>query len=165
MLALALLWITRAQAQDSLPFTINAAGGHSEVSGQLYDFNFGEMTVVNTFSTGSYLLTQGFLQPYLITINFNTATDVFVENNMMTPNGDGKNDAFVIQGIDKYPGNKLSIFDRAGRKLYSATNYQNNWNAHFDGKPLSEDTYYYILELGQNKALIRGFISIISDKR
>lgn len=165
MIALALLWITRAQAQDSLPFTINAAGGYSGVSGQLYDFNFGEMTVVNTFSTGSYLLTQGFLQPYLITVNLNTATDVFVENNMMTPNGDGKNDAFVIQGIDKYPGNKLSIYDRAGRMLFSATNYQNNWNAIYNGKPLNEDTYFYILELGKNMALIRGFISIISDKR
>jgi len=31
---------------------------------------------------------------------------------IMTPNGDGLNDVFVIRGIHKYPNNTLEIFNR-----------------------------------------------------
>jgi len=163
LLSLFLMWYTRATAQDNLPFTINAAGGYGKVSGQMYDFNFGEMVLVNTFTAGPYLFSQGFLQPYFININF--ADDIIVDNNVITPNGDGKNDLFIIQGLGRYPGNKLSIYDRAGRKVYSATDYKNDWNAIVNGKPLSEDAYYYVLDLGQGWGLIRGSISVILDQK
>ncbi|WP_412468553.1 gliding motility-associated C-terminal domain-containing protein [Pedobacter sp. KLB.chiD] len=163
VLGIALLWYTRASAQDNLPFTLNSAGGYGSSGGQLFDFNFGEMVLVNTFSTGPYLLSQGFLQPYLL--NTSSVTDVTVVNNVITPNGDGKNDVLLIQGLERYPGSKLSIYDRAGRKIYSATDYQNNWNAMIDGKPLNEDTYYYVINLGKGWGLLRGFISVILDNK
>lgn len=153
-----------SKAQDNLPFAINTAGGYGSASGQLHDFNFGEMVLVNTFTAGPYLFSQGFLQPFFLTTT-STATDILQENNIITPNGDGKNDVFSIKGLDKYPGSKLSIYDRAGRKVYSATDYKNNWNAIVDGKPLNEDTYYFVLDLGGNWALIKGFISVILDQK
>ncbi len=158
-----LIAVENAKAQDNLPYTINSAGGYGMVNGQIYDFNFGEMVLVNTFTANQYLLSQGFLQPYLI--NTSSVTDVFVENNVITPNGDGKNDLFRVVGLSNYPGSKISIYDRAGRKIFTTTDYKSDWNAMLDGKPLNEDTYYYVIDLGKGWGLVRGFISVILDNK
>jgi len=145
---------------QSLPYVLNSASGYGKINNQLYDFSIGEMAVVQTFQAGNSTLTQGFLQPFLI---IETTADVAIVNNILTPNGDGKNDFFTIKGLEKYPANKLTIFDRGGRLIYSTTNYQNNWDGYLNGKPLMEDTYYYMLDLGIN-GTIKGFISILYQK-
>src|SRR5690606_7195941 len=38
--------------------------------------------------------------------------------NVFTPNGDGKNERFVIGGLEKYPGSKLQVFNRWGGQVY-----------------------------------------------
>jgi len=89
--------------------------------------------------------------------------DIAVVNNILTPNGDGKNDFFFIKGLEKYPANKLTIFDRGGRTIFSTFNYQNDWDGYLNGRPLMEDTYYYILDLGVD-GTVKGFISILYKK-
>lgn len=145
---------------QSLPFTVNVASSYGKLNNQLYDFSIGEMVLIQTFQTNNITLTQGFLQPFLL---MQTIADVVVENNILTPNGDGKNDFFLFKGLDKYPNNSLTIFDRAGRMLYTTSNYQNDWDGYFNGKPLVEDTYYFILNLGVDGS-IKGFISILYKK-
>lgn len=87
-----------------------------------------------------------------------------VPNNVITPNGDGKNDTWVIKNIDQYPNNKVSIYDRAGRLVYSKTGYTNNWDGIWNGKQLNEDAYIYVIEPGNGKRMIRGTVSIIRDQ-
>lgn len=84
--------------------------------------------------------------------------------NIMTPNGDGINDRFVIKNIDSYPNNELKIFDRSGRMIYTKRSYQNEWDATLNGRPLEEGTYYYILDFGPGLPKVKGFITIIRDK-
>ncbi|SHL25962.1 gliding motility-associated C-terminal domain-containing protein [Chitinophaga jiangningensis] len=84
-----------------------------------------------------------------------------VATNILTPNGDGINDTWVIKNIDMYRQNELKIFDRSGRLLYTAKGYTNNWNGTVNGQPLAEGTYYYILEFENGQHQIKGFITII----
>ncbi|RDC57486.1 gliding motility-associated C-terminal domain-containing protein [Pedobacter chinensis] len=155
-----LMFLGKNLKAQNLPYAINSAGGYGKINNQLYDFSIGEMVLIQTFQASDISLTQGFLQPFLL---IQTSADVAIVNNILTPNGDGKNDFFFINGLEKYPANKLTIFDRGGRKLYSTANYQNNWDGYFNGKPLMEDTYYYILDLGVD-GTIKGFISILYKK-
>ncbi|MXV52553.1 T9SS type B sorting domain-containing protein [Pedobacter sp. HMF7647] len=83
--------------------------------------------------------------------------------NVLTPNGDGRNDFFVIKNIDYYPENTVKIFDRAGRLLYSQKGYNNTWDGTYNGSPLAEGTYYYIIDMGANVGIFRGYINIIRD--
>jgi len=145
---------------QQVPSAVNSASGSGKINNQLFDFSIGEMVLVQTFQANTILLTQGFLQPFLVVHNI---TDLSIENNILTPNGDGKNDFFIIKGLEKYPQNKLNIFDRGGRTIFSASNYQNNWDGYLNGKPLMEDTYYYILDLGTSGSM-KGFISILYKK-
>ncbi|MBO9674216.1 MAG: gliding motility-associated C-terminal domain-containing protein [Sphingobacteriaceae bacterium] len=147
----------------SLPNTLNSSGGYSTVNGVLLDYSFGEMVLVDTYSSPSYLLSQGFLQPfYLIPAYY---TDIKILNNVITPNGDGKNDIFAIEGLENYPENTIRIYDRAGRLIYSAKDYKNDWNGMLNGKQLFEDTYYYIISLDKNKTVVKGFVSIVLDQQ
>jgi gliding motility-associated-like protein len=66
----------------------------------------------------------------------------------ITPNGDGKNDFWYIDGIDGLT-NDVSIFNRWGSKVWSAHNYDNKtvyWKGlDASGTPLPDGTYYYII--------------------
>lgn len=84
--------------------------------------------------------------------------------NIMTPNGDGINDRFVIRNIDSYPGNEVKIFDRSGRLIYSKRGYQNEWDGKVNGKALEEGTYYFLLDFGAGLPKVKGFITIIREK-
>ncbi|MCZ4243524.1 gliding motility-associated C-terminal domain-containing protein, partial [Pedobacter punctiformis] len=86
-----------------------------------------------------------------------------IPNNVITPNGDGKNDTWVIKNIDYYPNNKVGIYDRAGRLVYSKKGYTNDWDGTLNGNPLSEDAYIYVIDMGTGVGLIRGTVSIIRD--
>ena len=83
--------------------------------------------------------------------------------NLVTPNGDGVNDNFVIKNLDMYPNNEVKIFDRAGRLLYGKKNYNSEWNGTLNGAPLAEDTYYYVVDFGPGKPKLKGFITIVRD--
>ena len=76
--------------------------------------------------------------------------------NSFTPNGDGFNDFFVIQGLEAFPNTKLTIFNRWGSEVYSVSSYTNNW----DASDAHDGTYFYILELF-NGEKINGDVTII----
>jgi trimeric autotransporter adhesin len=82
---------------------------------------------------------------------------------VITPNGDGYNDKFIVKNIDYYPNNTLKIFDKAGRILYTKHTYANDWDGTINGSPLNEGTYYYIIDLGSGIGTFKGYINIIRD--
>ncbi|AWG26985.1 hypothetical protein FK004_17970 [Flavobacterium kingsejongi] len=71
-----------------------------------------------------------------------TAPGIFIPN-VITPDGDGKNDTFVITGLENYPGSVLMIYNRWGNQVYRSDSYDNS----FSGDGLSGGTYYYIFKL------------------
>lgn len=83
--------------------------------------------------------------------------------NILSPNGDGKNDTWQIKDINLYPNNTVSIYDRAGRMIYSKHGYQNDWDGTLKGAQLEQGTYFYTINLGNGGNLIKGFITIIRE--
>ena len=82
------------------------------------------------------------------------ACDIVVYN-AVSPNGDGLNEVFTIDGINCYPNNSVEIYNRWGVNVYKANGY-NNSNISFNGESqnkltvgdgkLPGDTYFYILK-------------------
>jgi gliding motility-associated-like protein len=104
---------------------------------------------------------MGCISSQSITVNVIDDYQALEAMNILTPNGDGKNDFLVIKNLDYYPDHSLRIFDRSGRIIYQKVNYQNDWDGSFEGSPLAEGTYYYVIDFGAGKNRLKGFVSIV----
>lgn len=79
----------------------------------------------------------------------------------ISPNDDNRNDFFDLALLDV---DKLSIFNRYGKKVYALKNYTNQWHGQTDdGKELPSATYYYVIELrnGESKT---GWIYVMREE-
>jgi gliding motility-associated-like protein len=84
----------------------------------------------------------------------------------LSPNGDGDNDVFTIDGIGAYPLNTVKVMNSNGDVIYSATGYDNYLKA-FDGHSANgtlqkAGTYFYSLEYKKGSETIRktGYLVI-----
>ncbi len=78
--------------------------------------------------------------------------------NIVTPNGDGENDQFVVDGLEGYPNSNLKIFNRWGELLYESANYQNQW----DGDENVSGVYYWTFNRSDQQSF-SGFVHIVRD--
>lgn len=76
-----------------------------------------------------------------------------------SPNGDGVNDQFVIEGLEQFMRHRLLVYNRWGTLVYESEDYQNDWAGSWQGNALPSGTYYYILEYGAD-AMIQGRIEL-----
>jgi len=81
-----------------------------------------------------------------------------------SPNGDGVNDYFYIENIERYPNAELKVFNRWGNLVYEKKNYDNSWNGNSNskiitiGEVLPNGTYFYVLDLANDEDPIQGYI-------
>ena len=76
----------------------------------------------------------------------------------ISPNGDGDNEFFDLHLLDV---KALSVFNRYGVKVYSKSNYRDEWRGETDGgNELPDGTYYYVIELNSNPEAKTGWVYI-----
>jgi gliding motility-associated-like protein len=76
-----------------------------------------------------------------------TVTDVgptLYVPNAFTPNGDSINDVFKV-GATQIKEFDIIIFDRWGLQLYSSSDINEGWNGYHNGKPVSDGTYFFLI--------------------
>ncbi|NNG09034.1 MAG: T9SS type B sorting domain-containing protein, partial [Arenibacter sp.] len=142
----------------------------------------GSVTVAPNTAEGSYTVSYTICEA-ANTDNCDTATvTVLVEetdedekievNQLVTPNGDGKNDFLFIRGVRNANNNSIKIYNRWGVSVYEGNGY-NNQNNVFDGRSKARSTitgsdylpagvYYYIFQYENNQQNITdsGYIYI-----
>ena len=93
-------------------------------------------------------------------------THKVVADNAMSANGDDKNDYFHIVGIENYPDNQVTIYNRNGEKVFTISHYDNRqrvFKGIVEGEVslsntayLPQDTYFYLIEYyDENRQLQR----------
>ncbi|ALI97792.1 gliding motility-associated C-terminal domain-containing protein [Rufibacter tibetensis] len=75
--------------------------------------------------------------------------------NIITPNADGKNDFFVIK--NRGENAHLEIYNRWGKLVFKTDRYQDEW----DGKDLSEGTYFYVFDGPGACQPLKGWVEIV----
>ena len=140
-----------------------------------YQWNFGDGSTSNDINPSNIFTTTGTYIVSLIVSNgvcFDTSTlTIEVITNIkvpsgFSPNGDGINDVFIIQGLEEYPNNELIIYNRWGETVFTAKPYLNNWKGQVNGsrtlygKELIDGTYFYFLKLNKEEKPMDGFIEL-----
>ncbi|MBI3511484.1 MAG: gliding motility-associated C-terminal domain-containing protein [Bacteroidetes bacterium] len=134
----------------------------------------GNSTAQSTFtsvnSTTTYTVTatdlNGCSGSALTTINVDATS--LCELNIysgFTPNGDGINDTWIIDGADKVNCN-VRIFNRWGNEVWFNSHYDNTQNVwkgqDKQGHNLPDGTYYYIISIGDHTS--HGWVELSGQK-
>ncbi|MFZ9004447.1 MAG: gliding motility-associated C-terminal domain-containing protein, partial [Robiginitalea sp.] len=98
-----------------------------------------------------------------VVVNERTQADPGFVFNQFSPNGDGVNDFLVVRDIASFPTNSIQIFNRYGQPIFEASNMTNDevWDGTHKGNQAPEGTYYYILDLGPDREVAKGWIQLI----
>jgi len=81
--------------------------------------------------------------------------------NTFTPNGDGINDTWVIEGLDNDPSAIVKVFTRNGVLIFESIGYGTPWNGEYKGKKLPAGAYYYIVTAKNGTQKFSGSLTII----
>jgi gliding motility-associated-like protein len=80
--------------------------------------------------------------------------------NAFSPNGDGINDRWDIDGLKQSPGCTVTVFNRWGQEVFRSQGYQSPWDGNYKGKPVPLATYYYIITL-PGKTTYNGWVVVL----
>ncbi len=90
--------------------------------------------------------------------------------NLVSVNGDGNNDVWIIDCLQNFPGNNVKVFNRSGVKVYEADGYDNSnvvfrgtgeTGVYFLGDKLPDGTYFYIIDKRNGSKPITGYLELV----
>lgn len=153
--------------EDNGYLTVNASGGQGGFS---YTWNNGNNGPTNTgIDAGNHTVTVTDAAGCSISQTFDlgcTQLIPIVVPQLISPNGDGKNDLWIIQNLAQYPEIKVWVYNRWGNLVYQSQPYQNDWNGYYteglnvDG-PLPASTYFYLIDtMKKSQDPIKGYLEI-----
>lgn len=83
--------------------------------------------------------------------------------NLITPNGDNKNDVLDLSEVIQADGCSIAIMNRWGATVYVLDLYKNQWNGtNTAGDQLPDGTYYYVLNCG-TEVRYRGAVTLVRN--
>ncbi|KAB7727095.1 T9SS type B sorting domain-containing protein [Rudanella paleaurantiibacter] len=79
-----------------------------------------------------------------------------------SPNRDGQNDVWELKGVEGFTKAELTIFNRWGEVVYWSNNgYQSPFDGTFQGQPLPEGPYVFVLKPAPGYETIRGKVVVL----
>lgn len=88
-------------------------------------------------------------------------TDVPIIYNLITPNGDSKNDTWVIERIGHHPGHTLEVYNSLGNSVFTSYEYMNTWDAKDKhGRSLPSGIYWYVIKAPTLQKTLQGTLLI-----
>jgi gliding motility-associated-like protein len=115
----------------------------------------GEHTVIVTDENGCW-------ERHIVTVEM-TMINCLKIYEIITPNGDGKNDTWKMTNADLYPNAEVLVYNRWGKLVFNTRNAAaDEWDGTYKGKLLPNDSYHYVIYLNDGTGPRTGVISIIS---
>jgi len=167
-------------AMDLIVSTSNYSGGYQVSTYGGSDGSAGVVVMGGTepytylWSNGSTASSQTGLPAGTYTVNITDANGCTITRSITleeptdlvmptgyTPNGDGYNDVFFVQGLDAYPSNLLTVLNRWGNVVFEQLNYKNDWaGENARGEALPNGTYFIILSINNGQRTLQGYVDL-----
>lgn len=132
---------------------------------QTITWSNGESTETASYGDpGNHHVTVSFDNGCARTVSFSLSQEIVsgveIESNIISPNGDGINEYFIIQNVLAGENCELTIVNRWNDVVYSSSDYQNDWDGTNGGKELETGAYFYIIKCGTAEP-VTGDINIL----
>jgi gliding motility-associated-like protein len=85
-------------------------------------------------------------------------------SNLFTPNGDGINDTWYLEDIQKFPDCEVIVYNIYGNVVFTKKGYMNDWKGTYNGVELPDGTYYYVLKFDSSDVVLKGALDILRNK-
>lgn len=116
-------------------------------------------------ATTTYVLTvtdiNGCVNSDAITVTVVQLSFNGMVSNLFTPNGDGVNDNWYVEGILNFPENEVFVYNIYGNQVYSKKSYANDWQGTYNGSELPDGTYFYVIRFDSPSRVIKGSVDIL----
>lgn len=107
--------------------------------------------------------TNGCVDMDSVVITVDNRTGIFVAS-AFTPNGDGLNDIFRVNGKGEFTVVEMAVFNRWGENVFRSTSGNKGWDGTFNGQPAEIGTYNYIIILHtpyKDNETLKGTVTLI----
>ena len=150
------------QWEDLIDDTVIQGSNTSQLQWNNPDSSYGGKQYRLTIENLAYIC-----QPVLISDIVTLGSAQIIIPNAFSPDGDGVNDTWEIQGLNGSTPYRLSVFNRWETKVFETTQYNNDWEGTSNvssfissGNNLPEGTYFYLLEFNDGQPPLSGFVYI-----
>lgn len=87
--------------------------------------------------------------------------DTFIKN-VVTANGDGKNDFLYIENLDRFPENEVVLLDRWGTEIFRKKAYANDWNLKKNDQYIAAGNYVCVVKY--NGKVISRTVTLLKNE-
>lgn len=87
-----------------------------------------------------------------------------VASNVLTPDGNGKNDFWVIQNVETFSTVNVRVYDRYGTLVFQDEAYDNDWGGTDGNDILPDGTYYYFITFSDAPTQYSGALTILRNR-
>ncbi|MEM9337489.1 MAG: PKD domain-containing protein [Bacteroidota bacterium] len=87
-----------------------------------------------------------------------------VATNVFTPDGNGRNDFWVIENVETFGSVNVRVYDRFGQLVFQDEAYQNDWAGTAGNDILPDGTYYYLITFSDSPTQYSGAITLIRNR-
>lgn len=136
----------------------NSTGGQIGFGPEVYELPAGVYAVDYTSSEGC----EG-------SSSIEVVTEI-LSYNLVSVNGDGANDFWIVDCLQNFPDNNVKIFNRSGVKVFEADGYNNadvvfrglgEQGVYALGNELPDGTYFYIIDKRDGSKPVTGYLELI----
>lgn len=131
---------------ENATITITVTGGNTVYEYQLDDGAFQSSNVFTNVSSGSHTVKVNDVNGCT-----NLSQNVFIIGypKFFTPNGDGYNDSWNLNGLSDQPLAKIYIFDRYGKLIKQISSVGEGWDGTYTGQIMPATDYWFTVEYSE----------------
>ena len=147
--------------------------GPEEGTYQLFA-NLGDERPILESTTGTFNFKVSKTADYYVRRKLGTCVSTFTKvhievthdnlevGNVITPNGDGLNDTWMVKGLPDFKGNNIKVYNRSGQLVYeSIGNYTKPFDGRFRGEELPAGVYYFVIDLRAECKPLSGSVTLL----
>ncbi|WP_194777432.1 T9SS type B sorting domain-containing protein [Pararhodonellum marinum] len=83
--------------------------------------------------------------------------------NVFSPNDDGVNDVWKLDGLRFFNQASVRVFERSGKLIFSSDETSFSWDGTYNGREMAAGAYYFVIELPDTGERLRGVLTLLRD--